>query len=387
MNTHRSLRAIAALSFFALACTSAGVLVGCGSTDVAEEEGTADELSNKPPQYVLLAFDGSYNNDFWAESRKFAKDQDALGVKLRFTYFLNASYYIVRPKNQAYQPPHHAKGASAIGWGDSDADVAKRITQTNAAFEEGHEMGSHTVGHWDGSTWSADDWNSEFNQWDTLFFDTPHPGAPELSFAKEDSVGFRAPQLGHSPGLFTTLKAHNYRYDTSKIAATNYWPEKIGGVWNFPLAQVVIPSTGKKTLSMDYNFYYTQSKGVSKPENKAEYKKQMLETYKAYFDANYNGNRAPVHIGHHFSKWNGGAYWEAMQEFAKYACSKPNVKCSTYKEFADFMDSRTAQQLKDYKARAFTTTGDTDSADGELVGDVPEAHEGDGAPGADADDN
>ena len=86
MNTQRSIRAIAALSFLALACTSAGVLSGCGSSDAGgNDDATGDELSNKPPQYVLLAFDGSYNNDFWAESRKFAKDQEAAGVKLRVT--------------------------------------------------------------------------------------------------------------------------------------------------------------------------------------------------------------------------------------------------------------------------------------------------------------
>jgi len=79
----------------------------------------------------------------------------------------------------------------------------------------------------------------------------------------------------------------------------------------------------------------------------------MLETYLQYFESNYNGNRAPVHIGHHFSLWNGGAYWEAMQEFALAVCGRPEVKCVTYTELADFVDTRSPAQLKAYQAGNF----------------------------------
>ncbi len=383
MNTYRSLRTIAGVSFLALACTTAGFLSGCGSEESAgTEDGTEDELSQKPPQYVLLAFDGSYANDFWQESRDFAKEAARAGKPLKFSYFINASYYIPREDrrgNQLYSPPKHNRGSSAIGWGDNDADVARRITQTNAAFNEGHEIGSHTVGHWDGSTWSAAEWESEFSQFDTLLFDTNHPGAPAWAFGPEASVGFRAPQLGHSPGLFPTLVAHGYVYDTSKSGPSSYWPERVGGVWNMALAQLRIVGSEKRTLSMDYNFYVADSKGLPDAANKAKYKKQMLDTYQAYFNANYNGNRAPIHIGHHFSKWNGGAYWEAMKEFALAVCAKPNVKCTTYKEFSAFLDTRTSQQLADYKNRAFIPAGDVDNAEGELVGDAPASHDEEGA--------
>ncbi|RYZ58970.1 MAG: hypothetical protein EOP08_15845, partial [Proteobacteria bacterium] len=326
MNAHLTLRSLAATSFLALAVTSACGLAGCGTDpDATDPNGTEDELSAKPPQYVLLAFDGSYANAFWQESRDFAKSAARAGKPLKFTYFINASYYVPRPGNQAYFPPKHRQGASAIGWGDDDADVAKRIAHTNAAFEEGHEIGSHTVGHWDGSTWSAAEWDSEFDQFDKLLFETNHPGAPAWKFGPEASVGFRAPQLGHSPGLFPTLVEHGYIYDTSKSNVSSYWPQKQNGVWNMPLAELRIVGNTKKALSMDYNFYVAHSKGLPDAANKATYKKQMYDTYMAYFDANYNGNRAPLHIGHHFSKWNGGAYWEAMQEFALAVCGKPNV--------------------------------------------------------------
>lgn len=381
MNAPRHLRSLVATSFLALAAAAAcGGLAGCGSESTDDDpNGTQDEISQKPPQYVLLAFDGSYSNSFWQESRDFAKEAARQGKPLKFTYYINASYYIPREDrrgNQLYSPPKHNRGSSAIGWGDNDADVAKRIAQTNLAFSEGHEIGSHTVGHWDGSTWNQAEWNSEFDQFDVLMFNTPHPGAEALKFKASDLIGFRAPQLGHSPGLWPVLKSHGYTYDTSKSGPSSYWPEKQnGGIWNMPLAQLRIVGSNKKTLSMDYNFYVADSAGVDNAANKATYKKQMIDTYMAYFNANYNGNRAPVHIGHHFSKWNGGAYWEAMKEFALAVCGKPNVKCSTYEEFVDFMNTRTAQQLADYKNASFYPAGDVDNAEGEFVADEGAAHD------------
>jgi hypothetical protein len=79
----------------------------------------------------------------------------------------------------------------------------------------------------------------------------------------------------------------------------------------------------------------------------------MLETYLQYFDSNYNGNRAPLHIGHHFSLWNGGAYWEAMKEFALTVCKKPEVVCGTYKELADFMDKTPPETVRAYREGRF----------------------------------
>ena len=43
----------------------------------------------------------------------------------------------------------------------------------------------------------------------------------------------------------------------------------------------------------------------------------MLDTYLDYFNANYTGNRAPLHIGHHFTDYQRGAYREALKTFAR----------------------------------------------------------------------
>ena len=83
---------------------------------------------------------------------------------------------------------------------------------------------------------------------------------------------------------------------------------------------------GKRVLSMDYNFFVAQSHGVvvTDPKRRAEIRDQMVDTYLDYFKANYSGNRAPLHIGHHFLDYGAGIYREALKKFARSsaACRK-----------------------------------------------------------------
>ncbi len=59
---------------------------------------SAGELgSDRPPQFVVLAFDGSLNLDFWKESRQFAREA---GVK--FTYFISGTYFLNDSKKSLY---------------------------------------------------------------------------------------------------------------------------------------------------------------------------------------------------------------------------------------------------------------------------------------------
>ena len=71
---------------------------------------------------------------------------------------------------------------------------------------------------------------------------------------------------------------------------------------------------------------------------RALFREQMVQTYIDYFKTNYAGNRAPLHIGHHFSDYQHGAYREALQIFARTVCGLPEVRCTTYAQLADFMD-------------------------------------------------
>ena len=393
-------RSLAVISLLATACAAS---TGCSSsgtddtdgdqatgaaTAVCSDDGVGDQPNCRPPQFVLLAFDGSLNLDFWQESRQFGKDNN-----IKFTYFASGPYFLSNAKKAAYHGPHHSVGASDIGFGGENAAIQARLGHMKAANAEGHAIESHACGHFDGSSWTAADWNSDFDQFEKLIFHSGEVNGftqPDLGFGIQNVHGFRAPLLGFSPGLYTTLAAKGFTYDTSKSNATNYWPKKIGGIWDFPLAQFRIVGSGKRTLSMDYNFYYSQSAGVSKPANKEIYKKEMLDTYMQYFEGNYFGNRAPVSIGHHFSKWNGGAYWEAMQAFAKRVCGQPEVRCVTYPTLVKFMEAH-KNQRDSFAATGFTAMRrppgvsepaaveavvpeDQLAAEG-FVGDVASAHE------------
>ena len=378
-------RSLAVVSLLATACAAG---TGCSSSGSADDENggsttgaatavcsdssTGDQAGCRPPQFVLLAFDGSLNLDFWAESRQFAKDNN-----IKFTYFASGPYFLSNAKKAAYHGPHHSVGASDIGFGGDNAAIQTRLNHMKMANAEGHAIESHACGHFDGSAWTADDWKSDFDQFEKLIF---HAGEnngftqPDLGFGIQNVKGFRAPLLGFSSGLYTTLAAKGFTYDTSKSNATNYWPKKINGIWDFPLAQFRIVGSGKRTLSMDYNFYYSQSAGVSKPENKEIYKKEMIDTYMAYFEGNYFGNRAPVSIGHHFSKWNGGAYWEAMQTVAKKVCGQPEVKCVTYPQLVKFMETHAS--LRDgFAATNFTALRRPPGASDPVAVEAPVAEE------------
>lgn len=356
--------------------------------------GNAVEVA-RPKQYVLLAFDGSYRNSTWNYLRKFTKDQKAKNnVDVHFTFFINPVYLLERSTGlQVYHAPGGNKG-SAIGWGDNQEDIATRLDNMNGAYAEGHEIGSHAVGHFDGSRWSLQDWTSEFTQFnyilDNVFsLNNIRPKTAEGLNFRKSIVGFRAPLLGYSAGLYQALPKFGIRYDTSQQENNmDYWPQvrKDSGTWNFPLARVAIPGTAKKYPTMDYNFCANDSlellrqnpdlinfsgpdpmtgkilsnKGKSSclsvlPREEKEFiKNRTIQAYMNYFNNNYYGSRAPVSIGHHFSPWMSGAYFEAMMQIADTVCKKPEVKCVTNREFMKFMnDKTTTGEVQSYRAGAF----------------------------------
>ena len=323
----------------------------------------ADGQVQRPPQYVVLAFDGSKSLKMWEETRRFAKELTASGKPLKFTYFINAAYYLGNDHKEDYDAPNAGLGKSQIGFGGTTEEVLARVDQTNLAYKEGNEIANHAAGHYDGTKWSESDWMNEFTQFYELCINflqhnktEPSKKSPKgwaFDFAKQ-VTGFRAPQLGHNADMFKSLPEFGITYDTSLTAKPSYWPQKNAqGIWNFPLSSISVAGTAKKTLSMDYNFYYTQTGGKSDAANEAVYEEQMYQSYANYFQQNYNGNRAPINIGHHFSLWNGGAYWKAEQRFASEVCGLPEVKCVTYRELVKFMEGVSPETLQAYKAANF----------------------------------
>jgi hypothetical protein len=99
----------------------------------------------RPPQYVILAYDGSYTNSTWQHTRNFSKEKKRAGIDTRFTYFINPVYLLDQSNKDFYTAPgkrvirkNGVKVAvpnvgSAIGYGDNSEDIATRINQMNAA--------------------------------------------------------------------------------------------------------------------------------------------------------------------------------------------------------------------------------------------------------------
>ncbi len=309
-----------------------------------------------PPQFVCLAFDGSNEPEFWQATRKFAA-----GVGVRFTYFISGVYFLLTADKNDYVDPTGKPGKSNIGFGGTLDMMKQRLEQVRLAMKEGHEIGSHAIGHFDGAKYTFEQWDKEFAQFTSILTNVwqrynkaAEPAGWKNYFAKEVS-GFRAPYLavGDRKALWKTFNKHGIDYDTSLTSVLGYWPRQKDGVWNFPLASINIAGTSKTNLSMDYNFFVAQSGGKDGPKEKfKEYEDQMFQSYVNYFNHSYFGNRAPVHIGHHFSQMNGGAYWKAMQRIALHVRKKPDVICGTYKELMDFV-VKNKLHLDDYQTGNF----------------------------------
>ena len=310
----------------------------------------------RPPQYVLMAFDGSLNVDMWEETLNFARDNN-----IKFTYFLSGVYFLLDSNRRDYVEPTKGAGKSAIGFGgDSKEHLILRVADVNRAYDEGNTIGSHANGHFTGLGWNALQWELEFKEFNRLLLDVfnqtgleQHASLNPYHFPIEEVVGFRAPLLDTNANMYAALRKNKYEFDTSKTAQMDYWPVQTDGLWNFPLAEIRLYDTGRKTLSMDYNLYYSQSNGLPDLKNADKYRQEAFKTYVAYFNHNYYGNRAPINIGHHFSKWNGGAYWLALGDFVRAVCGKPEVKCVSYKSLVNFMNSTPSPLRAEYQKGNF----------------------------------
>lgn len=312
--------------------------------------------AERPPQFVAIAFDNCTELSRWKQLAEFSARLNAKTDTIHFTFFVSGINYLADEKRDLYQGPHERRGYSNINFGGSPQDIAERVRLINEMHAAGHEIASHAVGHFDGKHWSSADWAEEFKSYGRLVDRVGENNGLEgakFSFSSADIKGFRAPYLSTSAGLYPALKAAGFRYDTSDTMLPNLWPEKKDGIWRFDLAEIRLHRSRKMTLSMDYNFLVAQSFGVDSIARRGRDRDEMLETYLDYFKANYFGNRAPIHIGHHFYGYHGGVYNEALFTFIERVCGLPEVRCVTYSKLADFMDGLSADTLKAYQKGDF----------------------------------
>ena len=86
-----------------------------------------------------------------------------------------------------------AGGLDVAGSTAFQLDVAARLDHIWSARAEGHEIASHTCGHFDGKDWSREDWLAEFKAFDRVML-----GAwKDNGLAEQDNrMGYALPEPG-----------------------------------------------------------------------------------------------------------------------------------------------------------------------------------------------
>jgi len=293
------------------------------------------------PQYVIISFDGAHDIAQWERSRALAARTGA-----RFTYFLSCVFLLSRDKRGEYLPPGRKAGRSEVGFAQTKAEVARRLGEIRLAAAEGHEIASHACGHFDGKEWSKNDWLQEFAAFGRILRDAYDingiAGEPAgwKEFASTAVSGFRAPYLSTSGALYDALREAGFRYDATGISRGPVDPHAEGGVERFSLPQIPEGPKARRIIAMDYNLFVRHSGGFERPDEAAAFQARSQEAFRAAFDAQYQGSRAPLQLGFHFTLMNGGAYWQALEQFAEEVCVKADVVCTSY---ADYLERTQAQ--------------------------------------------
>lgn len=305
-------------------------------------------VSSSTPQFILLSFDGSKSLSMLNETLDFQRKMSDENKPLHFTYFINAAYFLTVDNASLYQGPRQKAGVSNIGFSHTTQDIADRVYAFNTALAQGNEVGSHAVGHFNGAKWSYNEWKQEFTSFNTILSNVQKNNSTILinqpQFTPENIIGFRAPNLAENEHLYEVLQDFHFSYDTSGIGPMENWPQKDRyGIWHIPVGSISIGSRHQPVVSIDYSLWMHQSRGKKTAVRGSllwnEDYNDVLAAYMNYFNSNYNGNRAPIVIVDHFSKWNNGVYWEAMKTFAQNVCGRPFVHCVTFRQLVDYLNT------------------------------------------------
>ncbi|MFF2215005.1 polysaccharide deacetylase family protein [Streptomyces antibioticus] len=306
----------------------------------------------KPPQFVVFSWDGAGEDSqkLFSHFRQVSKANNAT-----MTYFLSGVYLLPEEKADLYRPPQHSPGRSDIGFNDRQG-IAATVEQLRLAWLEGNEIGTHFNGHFCGKNggvgeWSVDEWKDEISQakqfvktWKTNTGMTQTAPLP-FDYDKE-LVGARTPCLEGQQNFMQAARELGFRYDTSGVN-NQVWPSKKQGLWDLSMQLVPFPGHRYEQLTMDYNFMVNQSGTTTQgdPAKHAQWGDEMRDGLLKGFDRAYQGNRAPLIIGNHFESWNGGTYMRAVEDVVEAVCNKPDVRCVSFRQLADWLDTQDPQAL------------------------------------------
>ncbi|MBN0048727.1 hypothetical protein JS756_32515 [Streptomyces actuosus] len=306
----------------------------------------------KPPQFVVFSWDGAGEDSqkLFSHFREVAKDNHAT-----MTYFLSGVYMLPESKRDLYRPPQHSPGRSDIGFNDQQG-ITDTVKQLRLAWIEGNEIGTHFNGHFCGKNggvgeWSVEEWKDEINQakqfvrtWKT---NTGVKNAAPLPFDYDkELIGARTPCLEGRKNFMKAARELGFRYDSSGVN-NQVWPGRKEGLWDLSMQLVPFPGHSYEQLTMDYNFMVNQSGTATQgdPAKREFWGDQMRDGLLDGFRRAYDGNRAPLIIGNHFESWNGGTYMRAVEEVVQTVCNKPDVRCVSFRQLADWLDAQDPQAL------------------------------------------
>jgi hypothetical protein len=304
------------------------------------------DRTSAPPQFVVISWDGAgeLSDRLFTRFREVARRNNA-----HMTFFLSGLYLLPEHRKHLYRPPGHPVGASDIGY-LSEESIHRTITQLDLAWREGHEIGTHFNGHFCGprgvATWSPADWESEIQQavqfvmsWKT---NTGFTDLPPLPFDyRRELVGGRTPCLQGRDQLLPTAAKLGWRYDASSPGGLQVWPRRRHGLWEFPLQSLPMAGQDFEVLSMDYNIMVNQSETPRGDRSKySRWRAQARDTYLQGFERAYHGNRAPLFVGNHFQRWNGGIYMDAVEQFMDEIGGESDVRMVSFRQFTDWIEAQ-----------------------------------------------
>ena len=322
----RSFRVLA-FSFASLVSTAAAL---------ADPPSQATASTTKTKQIVLISFDSAREISQWERSRALAKRTGA-----HFTYFLSCVFLLSPETRTEYTAPGKDAGKSNIGFAASKQEVADRLEQIRLVAAEGHDIGSHACGHFDGKGWSKADWLAEFGTFRRILENayaingiSPEPPGWR-DFARHAVTGFRAPYLSTNTALYEALPEAGFQYDASGVSKGPALPPTKNGTARFALPLIPEGPKAKPVVAMDYNLYVRHSNGYEKPAMADAFADRAYQAFRAAFDAQYNGKRLPLEFGFHFTLMNQGAYWNALERFASEVCVKADVECISFRDYVE----------------------------------------------------
>ena len=305
-----------------------------------------------------MAFDNCTELERWNELSDFAAEMNRDGDRVHFTFFVSGVNFIADINRAVYEGPRQRRGYSRINFGGSPENVRRRVDYVNALHATG--MRSLACGRpFQRRVMVGRGLGEGVSLLPRNLNDVgPNNGLADsrLAFAATDVIGFRAPYLAKSAGLYGALRNSGFRYDTSGVGTPMRGRKRSMELAIQP-GNAEDPRIGQRHAVHGLQFLRGAVACGNGSAALRDGSRATLQTYLAYFKANYTGNRAPLHIGHHFSGYQGGAYNEALKSFARAVCGLPEVRCVTYAGLTEFMDRQSADTLAAYRKGDFARAG------------------------------